>query len=151
MTCFVLEKKCCARWRRRARSSRLLSRLPLFLTQFQSTRARKSSRLQMEPRWWRTAPNGDLQSRHEQMWPNGSWCSYHDQGNIIASNSYLINVQNEIDPTLTFRRSCREGICGSCAMNIDGVNNLGILLLPKLMKLTFWSLSFVLHWCWKDD
>jgi succinate dehydrogenase / fumarate reductase iron-sulfur subunit len=29
--------------------------------------------------------------------------------------------QNEIDPTLTFRRSCREGICGSCSMNIDGV------------------------------
>merc|ERR1712193_237692 len=32
-------------------------------------------------------------------------------------------IKNEIDPTLTFRRSCREGICGSCAMNIDGVNN----------------------------
>jgi succinate dehydrogenase / fumarate reductase iron-sulfur subunit len=36
----------------------------------------------------------------------------------------LIKVKNEIDPTLTFRRSCREGICGSCAMNIDGVNGL---------------------------
>jgi len=32
----------------------------------------------------------------------------------------LIKIKNEIDPTLTFRRSCREGICGSCAMNIDG-------------------------------
>jgi succinate dehydrogenase / fumarate reductase iron-sulfur subunit len=30
----------------------------------------------------------------------------------------LIKIKNEIDPTLTFRRSCREGICGSCAMNI---------------------------------
>src|SRR5262245_65072845 len=36
----------------------------------------------------------------------------------------LIKIKNEIDATLTFRRSCREGICGSCAMNIDGVNTL---------------------------
>ena len=34
----------------------------------------------------------------------------------------LIKIKNEIDTTLTFRRSCREGICGSCAMNIDGTN-----------------------------
>ena len=39
----------------------------------------------------------------------------------------LIYIKNEIDPTLTFRRSCREGICGSCAMNIDGVNTLACL------------------------
>ena len=32
----------------------------------------------------------------------------------------LIKIKNEIDPTLTFRRSCREGVCGSCAMNIGG-------------------------------
>lgn len=36
----------------------------------------------------------------------------------------LIYIKNEVDSTLTFRRSCREGICGSCAMNIDGVNTL---------------------------
>ena len=30
----------------------------------------------------------------------------------------LIKIKNEMDPSLTFRRSCREGICGSCAMNI---------------------------------
>ena len=36
----------------------------------------------------------------------------------------IIYIKNEIDPTLTFRRSCREGICGSCAMNIDGSNTL---------------------------
>ena len=36
----------------------------------------------------------------------------------------LIWIKNKIDPTLTFRRSCREGICGSCAMNIDGTNTL---------------------------
>ncbi len=39
----------------------------------------------------------------------------------------LIKIKNEIDPTLTFRRSCREGICGSCAMNIDGGNTLACL------------------------
>lgn len=32
----------------------------------------------------------------------------------------LIKIKNEVDPTLTFRRSCREGVCGSCAMNIGG-------------------------------
>ena len=36
----------------------------------------------------------------------------------------LIQIKNEVDSTLTFRRSCREGICGSCAMNIDGTNTL---------------------------
>ncbi|KAI5818506.1 succinate dehydrogenase and fumarate reductase iron-sulfur protein [Pyronema omphalodes] len=39
----------------------------------------------------------------------------------------LIRMKNEIDPTLTFRRSCREGICGSCAMNIEGTNTLACL------------------------
>ena len=39
----------------------------------------------------------------------------------------LIKIKNEIDPTLAFRRSCREGICGSCAMNIDGKNGLACI------------------------
>jgi succinate dehydrogenase / fumarate reductase iron-sulfur subunit len=39
----------------------------------------------------------------------------------------LIKIKNETDTTLTFRRSCREGICGSCAMNIDGMNTLACL------------------------
>ena len=39
----------------------------------------------------------------------------------------LIKIKDEIDSTLTFRRSCREGICGSCAMNIDGTNTLACL------------------------
>lgn len=39
----------------------------------------------------------------------------------------LIKIKNEIDATLTFRRSCREGICGSCAMNIGGVNTLACI------------------------
>jgi succinate dehydrogenase / fumarate reductase, iron-sulfur subunit len=36
----------------------------------------------------------------------------------------LIKIKNDIDPTLTFRRSCREGVCGSCSMNMDGKNGL---------------------------
>ena len=36
----------------------------------------------------------------------------------------MIKIKNEIDTTLTFRRSCREGVCGSCAFNIDGTNTL---------------------------
>lgn len=39
----------------------------------------------------------------------------------------LIKIKNEMDPTLTFRRSCREGICGSCAMNIGGTNTLACI------------------------
>lgn len=43
----------------------------------------------------------------------------------------LIKIKNEIDPTLTFRRSCREGVCGSCAMNIGtrsgGTNSLACI------------------------
>lgn len=39
----------------------------------------------------------------------------------------LIKIKNEIDPTLSFRRSCREGICGSCSMNIKGGNTLACI------------------------
>lgn len=39
----------------------------------------------------------------------------------------LIKIKDEMDPTLTFRRSCREGICGSCSMNIGGENTLACL------------------------
>jgi succinate dehydrogenase/fumarate reductase-like Fe-S protein len=43
----------------------------------------------------------------------------------------LISIKNDDDPTLTFRRSCREGICGSCAMNINGANTLACIWLVK--------------------
>ena len=46
----------------------------------------------------------------------------------------LIKIKNETDPTLTFRRSCREGICGSCSMNIGGVNTLACLKGMKEFK-----------------
>lgn len=39
----------------------------------------------------------------------------------------LIKIKNEQDATLTFRRSCREGICGSCSMNIGGINTLACI------------------------
>jgi succinate dehydrogenase / fumarate reductase iron-sulfur subunit len=40
----------------------------------------------------------------------------------------LIWIKNKVDSTLTFRRSCREGVCGSCSMNIDGLNTLACTL-----------------------
>lgn len=46
----------------------------------------------------------------------------------------IIHIKNDVDPTLTFRRSCREGICGSCAMNIDGENTLACLKPIKDVK-----------------
>ena len=46
----------------------------------------------------------------------------------------LIKIKSEIDSTLTFRRSCREGICGSCSMNIDGVNTLACIKSAKDIK-----------------
>jgi succinate dehydrogenase / fumarate reductase iron-sulfur subunit len=39
----------------------------------------------------------------------------------------ILKIKNDIDPTLTFRRSCREGVCGSCAMNINGRNTLACI------------------------
>ena len=39
----------------------------------------------------------------------------------------LIHIKNNVDKSLGFRRSCREGICGSCAMNINGKNTLACL------------------------
>ncbi len=50
------------------------------------------------------------------------WVDRDDCGPMVLDA--LIWIKNKIDPTLTFRRSCREGICGSCAMNIDGTNTL---------------------------
>ncbi|PHS35760.1 MAG: succinate dehydrogenase iron-sulfur subunit [Robiginitomaculum sp.] len=57
---------------------------------------------------------------------NPSWDSYtldlDETGPMVLDA--LIKIKNEIDPTLSFRRSCREGVCGSCAMNIGGRNDL---------------------------
>src|SRR6202795_3021862 len=49
----------------------------------------------------------------------------------------LVKINDQIDPTLSYRRSCREGVCGSCAMNIDGVNTLACLTpMDSLKKAT---------------
>ncbi|MEE9348067.1 MAG: succinate dehydrogenase iron-sulfur subunit [Robiginitomaculum sp.] len=57
---------------------------------------------------------------------NPSWDTYQidldDCGPMVLDA--LFKIKNEIDPTLAFRRSCREGVCGSCAMNIGGRNTL---------------------------
>ena len=57
---------------------------------------------------------------------NPYWDTYQidldDCGPMILDA--LFKIKNEIDPTLAFRRSCREGVCGSCAMNIGGRNTL---------------------------
>lgn len=55
----------------------------------------------------------------------------------------LLKIKNEMDPTLTFRRSCREGICGSCAMNIDGDN--GLACLAKIGKETSGTFIYIFH------
>ena len=56
---------------------------------------------------------------------NPSVDSYEvDVSNVSMVLDALIKIKNEIDPTLSFRRSCREGVCGSCAMNINGANTL---------------------------
>lgn len=46
----------------------------------------------------------------------------------------LIDIKNTIDPSLTFRRSCREGVCGSCSMNINGKN--GLACITELTPIT---------------
>ena len=43
----------------------------------------------------------------------------------------LIKIKAEQEPGLTFRRSCREGICGSCAMNINGTNTLACFVISR--------------------
>src|SRR6188768_3221775 len=50
------------------------------------------------------------------------WVDMNDCGPMVLDG--LIWIKNNVDPTLTFRRSCREGVCGSCAMSIDGQNTL---------------------------
>jgi len=50
------------------------------------------------------------------------WVDRDDCGPMVLDA--LIWIKSKVDSTLTFRRSCREGVCGSCAMNIDGLNTL---------------------------
>ena len=54
------------------------------------------------------------------------WVDMNDCGPMVLDG--LIWIKNNVDPTLTFRRSCREGVCGSCSMNIGGTNTLACTL-----------------------
>jgi succinate dehydrogenase / fumarate reductase iron-sulfur subunit len=73
-----------------------------------------------EFRIYRWSPDDANNPRVDSYWVNRDQC-----GPMVLDA--LIKIKNEIDPTLTFRRSCREGICGSCSMNIDGTNTLACL------------------------
>ena len=68
-------------------------------------------------RIYRWSPDGDANPRVDTYEVDTSDC-----GPMVLDA--LMWIKAKVDPTLTFRRSCREGICGSCAMNIDGTNTL---------------------------
>ena len=70
-----------------------------------------------EFRVYRWSPDDDQNPRVDTYYVDRGDC-----GPMVLDA--LIWIKNKIDPTLTFRRSCREGVCGSCAMNIDGTNTL---------------------------
>jgi succinate dehydrogenase / fumarate reductase iron-sulfur subunit len=70
-----------------------------------------------EYRVYRWSPDDDANPRVDTYYVDAGDC-----GPMVLDA--LISIKNTVDPTLTFRRSCREGICGSCAMNIDGTNTL---------------------------
>jgi succinate dehydrogenase (ubiquinone) iron-sulfur subunit len=67
----------------------------------------------------------DPEQEHQRPYLSTYPVDLNDCGPMVLDA--LLKIKNEQDPTLTFRRSCREGICGSCAMNIDGTNTLACL------------------------
>src|SRR3954447_17860647 len=68
-------------------------------------------------RIYRWNPDDDANPRVDTYYVNRDDC-----GPMVLDA--LIWIKNTIDPTPTSRRSCGEGVCGSCAMNIDGANTL---------------------------
>ncbi len=80
----------------------------------------RSKRDFTEFRIYRWSPDDTENPRLDTYWVERKTC-----GPMVLDA--LIKIKNEIDSTLTFRRSCREGICGSCSMNIDGTNALACL------------------------
>ena len=94
----------------------------------------KNSTIRVGKTW--PKPNGATNTRKVQIYrwnpddgENPRVDTYHVDMDTCGPMvlDVLIKIKNEIDPTLTFRRSCREGICGSCAMNIDGINTLACI------------------------
>ena len=91
----------------------------------------KNSKITEGKMWPKPQTAGELQEFRIYRWsPDGEenprvdtyYVDRHDCGPMVLDA--LIWIKNNVDPTLTFRRSCREGVCGSCAMNIDGQNTL---------------------------
>lgn len=68
-----------------------------------------------------------------------------DKSNQFMVLDLLFYIKNNYDSTLTFRRSCREGICGSCSMNINGTNTLACLKTIKLQNLQFLTIYPLPH------
>ncbi len=75
------------------------------------------AREEREYRIYRWSPDDGRNPRVDTYYVNTGDC-----GPMVLDA--LIWIKNNVDPTLTFRRSCREGVCGSCSMNIDGTNTL---------------------------
>ena len=73
-----------------------------------------------EFRVYRFDPDGDANPRVDTFFVDRDDC-----GPMVLDR--LLWIKNTVDPTLTLRRSCREGICGSCSMNIDGHNTLACI------------------------
>ena len=91
----------------------------------------RNSKLVEGKKW--PKPSGDRKVREFKVYrwnpddnKNPSLDSYYidteDCGPMVLDA--LMKIKGDIDTSLTFRRSCREGVCGSCAMNIGGVNRL---------------------------
>jgi succinate dehydrogenase / fumarate reductase, iron-sulfur subunit len=91
----------------------------------------KNSKIGKGKTWPKPEDAANLREFHVYRWNPDDGLNPHvdtyfvdldDCGPMILDA--IIWIKNKIDPTLTFRRSCREGVCGSCAMNIDGTNTL---------------------------
>lgn len=85
-------------------------------------------------RHFKDPSDGELRTVHVYRWnPDSGGNPRMDSYDVDVREcgpmmlDILIRIKNVIDSTLTFRRSCREGICGSCAMNINGVNTLACI------------------------
>jgi|TARA_B110000438_G_C15810416_1_gene649389 succinate dehydrogenase / fumarate reductase iron-sulfur subunit len=91
----------------------------------------RNSKLVEGKKWPKPSGNGKIRDFKIYRWnpdddKNPSLDLYYidteDCGPMVLDA--LMKIKGEIDTSLTFRRSCREGVCGSCAMNIGGVNRL---------------------------
>ncbi len=94
----------------------------------------KNSRIEKGRSFPAAANAGNIRTFHIYRWsPDDDRNPRMDSYEVDLDNcgpmvlDAIIKIKNEIDPSLTFRRSCREGICGSCSMNIDGTNTLACI------------------------